>query len=192
LAAEVETLRLVLQMKSRQGGHPVVWCLSLALIAFAAGCGSPPSSGTVPSAAPTPTVMRDAGVAAYGSMVNGDTGALNTEFYKKFLCETRERCVGELQDIRAIAVSLLRHLTNSPAPEAISQPAANLNAATQQFIGRVDSSILTMQQPGSDYVHASDTLDLHALNLVAAEVVCWPAKVIPHEAGESGAGYVCG
>jgi hypothetical protein len=125
-------------------------------------------------------------------MVNGDMGALNTDFYKKFLCETRERCVGELQDMRAAAGSLLRDLTNTPAPEAISQPAANLKAATQQFIDRADASILGMQQPGSDYVHASDTLDLHALNLAAGGVVCWPANVIPTEAGESGAGYVCG
>jgi len=125
-------------------------------------------------------------------MVNGDMGALNTDFYKKFLCETRERCVGELQDMRAAAGSLLRDLTNTPAPEAISQPAANLKAATQQFIDRADASILAMQQPGSDYVHASDTLDLHALNLAAGGVVCWPANVIRTESGESGAGYVCG
>jgi hypothetical protein len=167
--------------------------LSLALIAFATGCGSTPSSGIVPSvAAPTPTVIRDAGVVSYGSMVNGDMGALNTVFYKKFLCQTRELCVGELQDMRATAGSLLRDLTNTPAPEAISQPAANLKAATQQFIDRVDASIVAVQQPGSDYVHASDTLDLHGLNLAAGGVVCWPAKVIPAEAGESGAGYHCG
>lgn len=168
-------------------------CLSLALIAFAAGCGSTPSSGTVPSVpAPTPTPTRDPAVASYGSMVNGDMGALNTEFYKKFTCQTRELCVGELQDMRATAVALERDLTTTPAPEVISQPVADLKVATQQFIDRVDASIRAVQQPGSDYVHASDTLDLHALNLVAAVVVCWPAKVIPHEAGESGAGYVCG
>ncbi|TAN34859.1 hypothetical protein EPN29_00615 [bacterium] len=93
--------------------------------------------------------------------------------------------------MRSTAVSLLRDLTNTPAPEAISQPAANLKAATQQFIDRVDASIRTVQQPGSDYVNAADNLDLHALNLAAGGVVCWPANVIPAEAGESGAGYVC-
>jgi hypothetical protein len=138
-------MRLVLQVNGRPRRRPVLLYLSLALIAFATGCGSTPSSGTVPSmAAPTPAVIRDAAVGSYGSMVNGDMGAINTEFYKKFLCETRERCVGELQDIRATPVSLLRDLTDTPAPEAISQPAANLKAATQQFIDRVDSSILTM------------------------------------------------
>jgi hypothetical protein len=186
-------MRLVLQVKSRTRGRSVVLYLSLALIAFATGCGSTPSGGTVPSVpAHTATAMRDPGVVAYGSMVNGDMGALNTEFYKKLLCKTRELCLSELQDMRGTAGSLLRDLTNTPAPEAISQPAANLRAATRQFIDRVDASILTVQQPGSDYVHASDTLDLHALILVAGGVVCWPAKVIPAEAGESGAGYVCG
>jgi hypothetical protein len=125
-------------------------------------------------------------------MVNGDMGALNTVFYKKFLCQTRDLCVSELQDLRAAAGSLLQDLTNTPAPEAIHQPAANLKAATQQFIDQVDSSIRMVQQPGSDYVHASDTLDLHGLNLTAAAVVCWPAPVTTYEGGESGAGYVCG
>jgi hypothetical protein len=182
-----------MQMKRRARERSVVLYLCLAVIAFATGCGSTPSSGTVPSVpAPTPTAIRDAAVVSYGSIVNGDMGALNTVFYKKLLCQTRELCVGELQDMRASAGSLLRDLTNTPAPEVISQPAAHLKAATQQFIDRVDASILTVQQPGSDYLHASDSLDLHALNLAAGEVVCWPAKVIPAEAGESGSGYVCG
>jgi len=180
-------------MKSRPRERSTVLYLSLAVIAFATSCGATPSSGVLPSVrAPTPTATRDAAVGSYGSMVNGDMGALNTEFYKKLLCQTRELCVAELQDMRATAVSLLQDLTNTPPPEAISQPAANLKAATQQFIDRVDASIRTVQQPGSDYVHASDTLDLHALNLAAGGVVCWPATVVPAEAGESGAGYVCG
>jgi hypothetical protein len=179
-------------MKSRPSERSVVLYLSLAVIAFATSCGSTPSSGAVPSVpAPASTATRDAAVTSYGSMVNGDMGALNTEFYKKFLCKTRELCVAELQDMRATAASLLRDLTNTPAPEAITQPAANLKTATQQFIDRLDASIRTAQQPGSDYVHAADTLDLHALNLAAGGVVCWPANVIPAEAGESGAGYVC-
>ena len=179
-------------MKSGPRERSTVLYLSLAVIAFATSGGATPSSGVVPLArTPTPTATRDAAVGSYSSMVNGDMGALNTEFYKKLLCQTRELCVAELQDMRATAVSLLQDLTNTPPPEAISQPAANLKAATQQFIDRVDASIRTVQQPGSDYVHASDTLDLHALNLAAGAVVCWPATVIPAEAGESGAGYVC-
>jgi len=121
-------------MKIRPRKRSVVLYLLLALTTFGISCGSTPSRGTAASVpAPTPTPIRDARVVSYGSMVNGDMGALNTDFYKKFLCETRERCVGELQDMRAAAGSLLRDLTNTPAPEAISQPAANLKAATQQL-----------------------------------------------------------
>lgn len=179
-------------MRIQPRERSVVLYLSLAVIAFATSCGATPSSGAVPSVpAPVSTATRDAAVTSYGSMVNGDMGALNTEFYKKFLCKTRELCVAEMEDMRAAAVSLLRDLTNTPAPEAITQPAANLKAATQQFIDRLDASISTAKQPGSDYGHAADTLDLHALNLAAGGVVCWPANVVPAEAGESGAGYVC-
>lgn len=180
------------QMRSRRRDRLVVSFLSLALIALAADCGSTSSKTAASIPARTPTPARDVRLVTYSSMVNSDMGTINNDFYKKLLCKTRDLCVAELQDIRAAANALLQDLTTAPAPQAISQPASNLKAAAQQFIDRIDAALLAMQQPSSDYVRDSGTIDVHSLNIAAAGVVCWPATVIPAEAGESGAGYVCG
>ncbi|TMF14710.1 MAG: hypothetical protein E6I35_12320 [Chloroflexi bacterium] len=76
-------------------------------------------------------------------------------------------------------------------PEAISQPAANLKVAVQHFIDQADAALIAMQQAGSDYIHASNTVGINALNKAAAEVLCWPASVIADEAPESRTGYLC-
>jgi len=174
-------------MKSGLRRRAIVLYVSSVLIALATSCGSSLPSGT----ARTPAAHRDARVVAYDSMVSADMGALNLDFSHKFTCMRRDLCVGQLQDIRDAASSFQRDLHNTQTPEAISQPAANLKVAVQHFIDQADAALIAMQQAGSDYIHASNTVGISALNKAAAEVLCWPASVIADEAPESRTGYLC-
>jgi len=174
-------------MKSRLRRRAIVLSVSSVLIALATSCGSSLPSGT----ARTPAAQRDARVVAYDSMVSADMGVLNLDFSHKFTCMRRDLCVGQLQDIRDAASSFQRDLHNTQTPETISQPAANLKVAVQHFIDQADAALIAMQQAGSDYIHASNTVGINALNKAAAEVLCWPASVIADEAPESRTGYVC-
>lgn len=141
------------------------------------------------SAAATPT--HDARIVAFESMVNSDMDALDLQLYKKFACKTRELCISELQDVRVVAESLVLDLTNKPPPQILSQRGAELKAAAQQFVDQVDATLLAMQDPGNDYVRVSAALDIHALDMAAGGVICWPGKPIAVEGGESPSGYVC-
>jgi len=174
-------------MKSRPRRRAIVLYVSSVLIALATSCGSSLPGGT----ARTPVAQRDARVVAYDSMVSADMGVLNLDFSHKFTCMRRDLCVGQLQDIRDAASSFQRDLHNTQTPETISQPAANLKVAVQHFIDQADAALIAMQQAGSDYIHASNTVGINALNKAAAEVLCWPASVIADEAPESRTGYVC-
>lgn len=123
--------------------------------------------------------------------INSDADAIALDYQRKFICETRDKCISELADIRVLTEKLLADLNGSTLPAAYTQPAARLELAVQQFTAQIDDALLVMQKPDGDYRAASSLPDVHSLQIAVGGVVCWPKQPVPTEGGENAIAYHC-
>ena len=127
----------------------------------------------------------------YVAALNADADAIALDYQRKFICETRDRCISELGDIRALTEKLLADVNGHAIPATYSQPAARLELAVRQFITQMDDALQVMQKPDGDYKAASSLPDVHALQIAVGGVVCWPKQPVPTEGGENAIAYHC-
>lgn len=142
-----------------------------------------------PAANASPT--RDVATAEYVNVINNDVDALDVQVYKKFACKTRDLCISELQDIRNMVESMVSDIKGRPTPPVFDHQVPAIRLAAQELIAQIDSTLSLMQQPNSNYVALSGSLDVHPLDLAAGAIVCWPKSALSVEGGESPSGYVC-
>jgi hypothetical protein len=138
------------------------------------------------------TPSTDRVLAAYRSKVNDDVNTIDVLEFHKLTCKTRDLCISQLQDIRAATATLVGDLASTTVPTELVRQGAAMQAAAQQLLAHLDEVLITMRQPGSDYVKLSADIDVHPLELASGSVICWPGKPVPNEGGESAVGYVCG
>lgn len=149
------------------------------------GCGGGSTAHVTAGQAPA------AAAKSYVAALNADADAIALDYQRKFICETRDRCISELGDIRVLTEKLLADVNGPAIPATYSQPAARLELAVQQFITQMDDALQVMQKPDGDYKAASSLPDVHALQIAVGGVVCWPKQPVPTEGGENAIAYHC-
>jgi hypothetical protein len=146
-------------------------------------------------AAPTSAVRtspaESADSLAYAARLNSDLDALDAQDFKKLDCKTRALCIEELQAIRALTMTVVGDASDQP-PTLFAAQAKAITQAGQEFLRQLDATLSVVQKPGSDYVAASATPNVHDLDMAVGAVVCWPKKpVAAYEAGEAATGFAC-
>ncbi len=132
------------------------------------------------STTPAGQPARDSAVVLYGEVIDRDVNLIDRE-YAKFICKSRADCIERLLQMKADTEALMRDMSTAPSPSQLVQTSARLKAAAQAFDDQLSSTLAVVQEPGSDFVAASNMPDIHNLDLAAAGVVCWPVSPVESE-----------
>jgi hypothetical protein len=124
-------------------------------------------------------------VLRYRHVIDGDMNAINFALYR-LACNSRETCTSALRQVETATEALLSDLSNAVAPSGVGPTVEPLKSAAQQFEEQVDGDLIVVQQPNSNYLAATPTVN--ELFLAAATLDCWPST--PANFGGEG-GYSC-
>ena len=145
-----------------------------------------PGLRSTPVQSPAPAPSRDAAVVHVRATLDHDYRAVDAAF--NMTCKSRDVCAAQLVQVRAVTQNLIQTASATQGPAQTAPAVQRVMSAAQHFIEQIDTALVLIRQPNSDFLAAAALPSIYDLDLAMAELDCWPvAPVIGSTDGHSGA-----